>query len=237
LQPNPELYTLEEPIVHLRPSQIKIIYPSMSFDDPFFLALDILRIAHMKSYIRIGREMIVNLNANGVPQEIFGHLAHEQLKNVVDELLAWTDAESDDEMRSAMVRLMSAIDRIGFVKATRDAREQPGTARVRGLVLDDREEDDEEYDEDKEASFADDSGRRRERSTAWFADEISGCPSSLWEAVLVFISAGFTPKNNGVMAQKLYEIVKSTIDSKASKFRLQVPMSCSAFCVPGLPAL
>ena len=70
-----------------------------------------------------------------------------------------------------------------------------------------------------------------------FPDEVSGCPSSLEETVMTFIDAGFNPRTNPIMALKLHEVVKKTIRSYSIKFRLSVPMSCSAFCVPGTLSL
>jgi RNA-dependent RNA polymerase len=184
----------------------------------------------MKASIRLSREMIVNLAENGVPACIFQSIMHEQLEQFVNDIIAWEKA-SEKDMPAAMVRLWTSVERIGHVHAARAAREDPGTARVRGLRSYDREE--EEEDDEDEDGFMDE-GARQEQSTAWFPDEISGCPSSLEETVMTFIEGGFTPKNNGILAEKLQFVAKKALCNLNCKYRLMIPMSCSAFCVPGV---
>ena len=50
---------------------------------------------------------------------------------------------------------------------------------------------------------------------------------------MTMIEAGFTPESNGVLAEKLEEVVKKAIRASADDYRVSVLMSCSAFCVPG----
>lgn len=49
----------DEPIVHLRPSQVKIKIPDGFVpEDPAHLTIDVLRASHMKSGIQLSREMV-----------------------------------------------------------------------------------------------------------------------------------------------------------------------------------
>ncbi|VDC03109.1 unnamed protein product [Peniophora sp. CBMAI 1063] len=223
----------DEPIVHLRPSQIKIKFPvDFPLEDPAHLTIDVLRASHMKCGVKLSREMLTNLAENKVPPDVIMNIMTNQLKEAIDDLLAWHSVpwtgEPSDAMDRAMRLLWVAVERSGHVLAARDARENPGTARVRGLRAYDREEEESDDEDDDDGDL----GARQQRSTAWFPDEVSGCPSSLEETVMTFIDGGFNPRTNPIMAQKLHEVVKKTIRSFSIKFRLSVPMSCSAFCVP-----
>ena len=100
-----------------------------------------------------------------------------------------------------------------------------GTARVRGLRSHDVESDDSDDDGAVVSS--------QPQSAAWWADTVSGCPSSLEETVLVFLDSGFLPSENPILAKKLHEVIKKSINSYCSKCRIIIPMACSAFIVPG----
>lgn len=50
---------------------------------------------------------------------------------------------------------------------------------------------------------------------------------------MTMIEGGFTPMDNGVMAEKLQDIAKKAVKASAANFRLIVPMSLHAFIVPG----
>jgi hypothetical protein len=66
--------------------------------------------------------------------------------------------------------------------AARMAREASGEAKARGYRL--REAEDVEFDDEDGLTELDET---HQRSTAWWADEISGCPSSIEETVLVLL--------------------------------------------------
>ncbi|VDC05058.1 unnamed protein product [Peniophora sp. CBMAI 1063] len=224
----------DEPIVRLRPSQIKIKFPvDFPIEEPAHLTIDVLPASHMECGVKLSREQLTNLAENKAPPEVIMNIMTNQLKKAIDDLLAWHSVlwtgEPSDAMDRAMRLLWVAVERSGGVLAARDARENPGTARVRGLRAYDREEEESDDEDDDEGDLV----TRQQRSTAWFPDEVSGCPSSLEETVMTFIDRGFQPRANPIMAQKLHEVVQKTIRSFSIKFRLSVPMSCSAFCVPG----
>ncbi|KZV72073.1 hypothetical protein PENSPDRAFT_650156 [Peniophora sp. CONT] len=230
---DPNHRDVDEPIVHLRPSQVKIKFPDdFPLNDPAHVTIDVLRASHMKCGVRLSREMLTNLAENKVPPMVIEGIMTDQLKQAIDDLLAWHavgwNGEPSEAMDKAMRLLWVAVERSGHVLAARDARENPGTARVRGLRAYDREEEESDDEDDEEGDVS----ARHQRSTAWFPDEVSGCPSSLEETVMTFIDGGFNPFTNPIMALKLHEVVKKTIRSFSIKFRLSVPMSCSGFCVP-----
>jgi len=186
---------------------------------PAHCIIDVLRGAHMQNPIHISREMITNLGENGVPHTIFAELFCTSLSSTIDSLLDW-------DGQDAMPRLWAAVFRKWNVMAARIARESSWTARARGVQLYEQEDDSEDEEADDTDSLP--------RSTAWWGDDISGCPSSIEETVMSFLDSGFHPASNSILAEKLHILVKNAVRSSMGKYRVKVPMSCSAFVVPGM---
>lgn len=208
----------EHPTVWVRPSQTKIKYTPQSLVDPAKRIVDVLRASHMTTHVRLANETIINLAENGVQSAHFKVLLRASLTDVVDKLLDW-DGEN------GMAELWNAVAKAGGVIPARAARQMSGTARVRGLRSHDVESDDSDDDGAVVSS--------QPQSAAWWADTVSGCPSSLEETVLVFLDSGFLPSENPILVKKLHEVIKKSINSYCSKCRIIIPMACSAFIVPG----
>ncbi|GLB39244.1 putative RNA-dependent RNA polymerase [Lyophyllum shimeji] len=207
----------------LRNSQIKIRYPDGHHDplDPTLRIIELLRTSYMRSPSRISAETIINLAENGVPHPVFLHLLSSSIKEIVVGLTTW-------EGPDAMYTLWTNVERAGAVLFARRAREAAGEARVRGFGDRSNEEDDGEEDED-DLEF---DKTLEERSTAWWADQTSGQPSSLEETVMVLLDAGFTPQNSPILAEKLRQVVRTRIKDRIRNFRYELPQSAIAFVVP-----
>jgi hypothetical protein len=173
----------------------------------------------MQSSVKISREIIVNLSENGVSTLIFTDLLCQTLKDTISSLLQW-------DGQDAMPQLWAAVSREGNVMAARVARESSWTARAHGIHLFGDQED----VDDTDVLFDDEVSH----STAWWGDEISGCPSSLEETVMAFLDSGFHPSSNAILAERLHSVAKKAIKSCITKSRVKVPMSCSALIVPGI---
>ncbi|KAI0305318.1 RNA dependent RNA polymerase-domain-containing protein [Multifurca ochricompacta] len=208
------------PCVWLRPSQIKIKHTQDYFQNPAHRVIDILRASNMQSPIHLSREMITNLSENGVSPDVFVDLFQQFMDATITPLLSW-------DGQDAMPRLWAAVSREGNVIAARMARESAWTARARGVQhhhSQDSSDDEDEEEDDPNSST---------HSTAWWGDDISGCPSSLEETVMAFLDSGFHPNSNPILARKLYMVAKKAVRSCKSKYRVMIPMSCSALIVPG----
>ncbi|KAL6305950.1 RNA dependent RNA polymerase-domain-containing protein, partial [Sparassis latifolia] len=189
--------------------------------DKSLLTIDVLRSSRLSTPAHLSTETIINFAENNVPSKVFVTLMHDNMAEKVLGLMTWTGD-------NAMYKLWVNVCRGGSVIAQRLARMAVGTARARGYVFEDREQED---DEDG-INGLDGMGIR---STAWWADPISGCPSTLEETVMVLLDSGFTPQNSAVLRAKLRVIVENTIKSFGSRYRIEVPMSCTAFIVPADP--
>jgi RNA-dependent RNA polymerase len=225
LHPGPQAYEYDRPQAWLRPSQVKIAYSDADLDDASKRSLDIVRTDHMRSPARASTEMLINWAENGVPADALAACLRATLQGVVDLL---TDFEQSD----AMQRLWYTIAASRGVLGQRRARQASGEARARGLAAYDY--GDEEDGEEDEEGF-DPAATARERSTAWWPDEVSGCPSTLEETVLALLDSGFMP-TCGVLADKLEKIITAVLNSyvKPPRFKVEIAKSCIAFITPGL---
>ncbi|KAJ7693978.1 RNA dependent RNA polymerase-domain-containing protein [Mycena rosella] len=184
-----------------KPSQVKIEYSEEAQAHPANATVDILRFSRTKTPARIS------------PEDAY-------IAQGVDELLSWAKEGGKDKPED-MVLLWSAVEKSEGVYFARRVREAEGEARFRGLgerFADTQEEDDDEEPDSFDKVI-------HERSSAWWPDYISGCPSSLAETVMALLDAGFTPQSLPVLRDKLKQIVRTKI-----KYRSE--QSASAFVVP-----
>ena len=211
----------ERAYVELTPSQRKIKFPDHSNIDPAHCIIDVLRSSHARTPCRLSAETIMNLAENGVKRQVFFDLLDKGLKELVEPLLDW---ESPDAMRT----LWTNVRRLGGVMSSRRAREEVGLARVKGYSEKDAE--DEANDED---GFTTNIDPAEQRSSAWWVDETSGCPSSLEETIMYMIDSGFSPLTSPLLRDKLDKFIRSRVKNYVKSYRIDVPMSASAFLVPG----
>jgi hypothetical protein len=163
-------------IAFRKPSQVKITYSEEAKAHPANATVDILRFSHTKCPARISPEVIINLEHNGVPADVFVAMQDAYIALGVDDLLFWLKEKGRDTPE-VMTQLWTALDRSEGVCFARRVREAAGEARFRGFGErpNDVQEDDGEESDLFDAAI-------HERSTAWWPDYISGCPSSLAEA-------------------------------------------------------
>lgn len=219
----------DEPMIFLRPSQIKIKYSAAQLQecilpkdiDPAMLTIDVLRASRMSSPARLSVETIMNLAENGVPDNVFQDLFRVDVEERLDRLL-------NTEREDALFHIWTALEREGGVMRERMARQAAGKARAAGYVFEDA--NDLEWDED---GLNDLDAAIQVQSTAWWEDPVSGCPSTLEETCMELLDSGFTFQNCAVLLVKHREVCRKALRSYNAKYRFSVPMSCSAFIVPG----
>ena len=211
--------------IRLRPSQIKIDLSNVKRPvDPAMLVIDIIKPGRLTTPSRLAEETIINLAENGVPLMSFASLMRDDLQARVDSLTQWMPPEASP------YKLYRNIAHADGVLTQRLIRESAGMARARGLTRYDVNDDDREEDED---GLAEVDELLKEQSTAWWADPTSGCPSTISETSLVLLDSGFLPDTCPVLASKLKHCVKTVITQCRNKCHITVPMSCTAFVVPG----
>ncbi|KAJ7068354.1 RNA dependent RNA polymerase-domain-containing protein [Mycena amicta] len=206
----------ETPKIWLRPSQVKVKHNLKELgNDPVLHTIDLLRTSHCRTNCRLSVETIINLAENGVPTSVFLKLVETAMVNLVTPLITW-------EGENAMTDLWYAVARTGGVIAARLARQETVLARQKGYSEREVEDDDEEDTENQP------------QSTAWWVDEISGCPSSLEETVLGLLDSGFCPQTCSVLRSKLEKVVDGCLNRYIGSYRIDLPvgMSATAFLVP-----
>ncbi|KAH9962190.1 RNA dependent RNA polymerase-domain-containing protein, partial [Russula dissimulans] len=217
LHPGKEENSWTHPCVWLRPSQVKIQHSPSYLQTSAHRIIDVLRGSCMQSSVQISREIIINLSENGVSPEIFADLFSQSISEKVTLLLDWDGQDS-------MAQLWATVFKEGGIMAARVARESSWTARAHGVELYNQEESSDDEADDLSSSH----------STAWWGDDISGSPSSLEETVIALLDSGFSPMSNSILAEKLHIVAKKAVKSCMSKYRVTIPMSCSAFIVPDI---
>jgi RNA-dependent RNA polymerase len=218
LHPGKKENSWEYPCAWLRPSQIKIQLTQSYLEISAHRIIDILRASHMQSSVKISREVIINLSENGVSTGIFINLLTQSLEDTTSSLLAWDGPD-------AMAQLWAAVFKEGNIMSGRISRKSSWTAKASGMRSHDQDDVNDDDDEPNDDNSL--------HSTAWWGDEISGCPSSLEETVLAFLDSGFHPSTNSILATKLHEVAKTAAKNSMLKSRVKVPMSCRALIVPG----
>lgn len=230
LHPDEARNMLQQPEVYLRDSQRKITYPQLH--DSAHLTIDVLRTSHLTVPARLSYETIVNLAENGVPCGIFSGLLQLGVDEVISGLFNWTEDPLPHNSASSyksMQTLHKNVNRAGAVTSSKLARLNIAYARVNGYFWDHKQEE-----EDEDADLPDD----LPRSVAWWPDYTSGQPSSLEETVLVLIEAGFHPLTEWILQEKLKQVINTALSKfSVSKPKIPVAESCSAFVVPGMPAI
>ncbi|KAJ7590902.1 RNA dependent RNA polymerase-domain-containing protein [Mycena floridula] len=200
-----------DPLIQPRSSMKKITYGPKH--DNAMLIIDVLSSARPKIGGKLSIEIIINLHHNGVPIAVFRCLLKKALLELVASLTTW-------EGPDAMEKLWLIVAKLGGVFPARVARLEAALARVNGYV--NRHVEVEDEDEDKSSP----------QSTAGCSDEASGCPFMMEEMAMCLLDAGFKPQTCAILKSLIGYILKAKIISYAEKYRMEIPMSFTAFLVP-----
>jgi RNA-dependent RNA polymerase len=208
----------KQPAVWIRESQKKIIYAHEDMDTAHY-TVDILRSSHIAFPSKLSTETIINFAENGVPPGIFQTLIKQNFEDKVTKLTTW-------DGKDGHYKLWRNICQEGSVITARLARQNVGSARALGYVYEDQEPslDDNDLVDEEPTS---------EKSTAWWEDPVSGEPSSLEETCLGLLDAGFSPASCQVLRMKLGYVARKSLTTLTTKYHIRVPMSCTAFVIPG----
>ncbi|KAG8995167.1 hypothetical protein FRB94_005760 [Tulasnella sp. JGI-2019a] len=209
---------LHDPLadIFLRNSQVKIRMDPQYENDLAKLTIDVIRPAQLTMPSRLSWEAIQILSWNGVPTSVFENLQINTFQEDFGPLVDWGDGP--------MLSTAKCVEVRGRIITARRVRLSGGAARARGLSYRDTGEVDEGADDDERQSD--------ERSTPWWPDYLSGCPSSLEETVATLLFAGFRPESMPTLRKKLQRFLESALARAANDFKINVPRSLSAIIVP-----
>ncbi|KZT61949.1 hypothetical protein CALCODRAFT_303732 [Calocera cornea HHB12733] len=201
------------PAIWIRDSQLKIQYGPPDQWDPAMLTVDVVKHSYLRCPARLSAEALVVLADRGVSPSVL----IENLRNcVTDEVDSLTGVKSEEPFGLRMT-----MDNGGKTIAERLKRIAIGTARAQGLG-DEASDfmDDEEFDQ------------KEDRSTAWWRDEISGCPSSIEESAMDVLDSGFTLQSCSYLRRKVQRVLEQRLTSVISRHKISVDSSAQAFAVP-----
>ncbi|KAG9047411.1 hypothetical protein FS837_002307 [Tulasnella sp. UAMH 9824] len=214
----PPPYEAKQPgDIILRPSQIKIERDTRYTDDEAKLTVDIVRPAKVSIPARLTADTIQILSHNGVPTSAFLDLQKRCFEEDFSALVDWPEDRP-------LVKLAHAITQTQNVVGLRRTRRARGMARARGLsakTWDELDENLEELEMDPDRWSAE-----------WWADDISGRPSSDAETCLVTIQAGFLPETLPYLKQKLRRLLEDTLIQYVDGFKITVPHALTGTLVP-----
>lgn len=185
-----------------------------------------MRIAHLSYPASLSTETIINLAENGVPLDVFKSLMKTSMQEKIDGLTTWSGPDG-------IYQLYYNLAKEGGVVAARLARGNPAFARAMGWIFDDVAPDDVYNDGEGDTEDEALDKATSESSSAWWPDPVGGSPSSLEETCMELIDSGFSPDHLPVLREKLKKVAEKANKTTLEKYRMQVPMSCSAWAVPG----
>ncbi|THU93549.1 hypothetical protein K435DRAFT_967237 [Dendrothele bispora CBS 962.96] len=239
-----------QPRIWIRDSQRKIKYAHLSRAHRIFDLVSVSHSSPVSSSVHLSQQSVLNMWSNGVPADVFKELMEQGLREAIGPLTQW-------EGRWAMVQLWDTINKTGRVAGTRLARLAPMMSRAMGFsgrewkssgdMGDGDSSDGSDIDRDVVDSnlskMSDEERREREEFGLMDApvagyysgrNEYSGAPISLHEYALELVQAGFNPRDNEILWDKIRWILKNTISSYIEKSRFPLPegTGIEAFVIP-----
>lgn len=220
-----------EPKIWIRPSQIKI---HLVAEDHFTEAklsqlhrahriFDLVMPSKTTSPARLSRLTIMNLEHNKVPPNVFTTLLRESLQTEFQALTQW-------EGLSAMHLLWNAVSKAAGVAPQRLQHSAAGLQRALGLS---RKRDDQYWDDDFDTTEFPSSSQSTADSSEDTDPHADTTPLSIGECVLDMLQAGFTPKENPYLYDKLKTLLTKVMEISIEKYHITMAQSLEAFIVPG----
>ncbi|KAK7450551.1 hypothetical protein VKT23_012860 [Stygiomarasmius scandens] len=223
-----------QPKIWIRDSQRKIKYLHLSRAHRI---LDLVAVSHpspVSSSIDLSQQSVVNMEFNGVPAAVFEALMEQGLKETIEPLLNW-------ESRYSMIQLWDTINRTGAIATSRLSRLAPMISRAMGFSGREWVKTGRDSTSTSEANKVN-SKEKEEKEDLGLLDstghsgrnECNGAPLSLHEYALEMVQAGFNPRENEILLDKVKWILKNTISTYIEKCHIPLPdgTGVEAFVIP-----
>lgn len=213
LHPDTREHNLDDPPkVWIRNSQVKVKMPPDDLLDRSHLIFDLVRLPRLTTPSSLNQQCIINLAHNGVEHDVFAQLLEAGLKAEIQPLTNW-------ECKDVSVHLAKAVQEAGSLLRMRVARCTALSARARGFIRDDNQDDERRLpDSDNENLVQRDPG---------------GQPSLLFESTRELLQAGFSPLRLPILCHKMTFVIKEVVKSYMEKYHIGLPLSAEMFIIPG----
>lgn len=164
----------------------------------------------------------MNLSSNGVPDDVFTNLMDDCVRDIFKSFTAWDERDAGDMLFSYIYNTEGVLShRVRELDA----------ARARAAGYDNRHNISNYVAQIDDVHLIGDEVPDAEDLRYWF----SGLSSSLSESSLQMLAAGFNPKDNETLRDKIKNLLTSRINNAIEKkYSILVPLSACGFVVPGM---
>ncbi|KAG9019610.1 hypothetical protein FRB90_012456 [Tulasnella sp. 427] len=207
------------PRIWITESQVKIKYTDEELEeDPSRRIFDLLRIAQVKTPVRLSSQPIINFAHNGVPNTVFSELLQESLQDTVDDFL-------NDWKANNVVSLWQMVYKRGVAQLRRERSTKLFERTFANFW--DTEDDDEptlpsHLSGPLVSSEAPESG----------PDPNSLWPTGLGEQIVELLESGFTPSSFTHLASLMKRYLKQEVSSMTINCHIPIRRSAEAFAAP-----
>jgi hypothetical protein len=178
----------------------------------------------------LSAQSIIILANNGVPASVFCKLQEQGLRDLITPLMDWNRP-------NATAYLWDAINTVSNITRSRLQRLAAGASRALGFEKRSYDNaDNVGIDQAELAHTGRNSYSRGKRPNSSSATELTHAatePLLVPEAAMDLLQAGFDPLKSPLLSFKIHNLIKSTMESFLTRYRIPLVTSFEAYIVPG----
>ncbi|KAK7063554.1 RNA-dependent RNA polymerase [Favolaschia claudopus] len=179
---------------------------------------ELLAVSKASLSAHLSAQSLIILSHNGVPSEVFTALQKDGLENLIRPLMDW-------RRPNATAYLWNAVNEVSNV--TRSRLQRLAISASRALGFEKRRFEELELAEDSDMVDFENEDTTHTGRNSW-----SGEPLALSEATMDLLQAGFDPLKLPVLSGKLHHVIKATMETFLSKYKIPLDTSFEAYMVP-----
>ncbi|KAJ1032952.1 hypothetical protein NDA16_000231 [Ustilago loliicola] len=206
--------------IKVRDSQKKINYPDNMPLDPSQLVVDLLGPSRTFASSTLSKQIIMVMQANGVPSSTFKDMQRAELRAIADEISNWDGP--NDTVRMRLATVVEKLCKVESMKAKRSTESAEHRAQGMGDFIGKGSDGGDGFGHDDRDIFHGQDGRH-----VW-----NGMPLSKNERAYEMLLIGFHPKCCPYLADLLIEIAETAMRKIIRRFAIPVPRSAEAMVIP-----
>ncbi|KAJ1040974.1 hypothetical protein NDA11_007335 [Ustilago hordei] len=206
--------------IRVRDSQKKINYADDKPLDPSQLVIDLLGPSRTFAPSTLSKQIIMVMQANGVPTSTFEGMQEAELRAIIDEISNWDGPDATVCMRLATV--VEKYCKTESMKAKRSTESAEHRAQGMSDLKGKGNDGSSSFGDDDRDIFHGQNGRH-----LW-----NGMPLCKNERAYEMLLVGFHPKSCPYLAELLVEIADNAMKRIIKRFTIPVPRSAEAMVMP-----